>query len=116
MCIESAAALAAIVGALRYDRRKRGIRGRVLARALPTWGLAKDDRLEPQAALRDIAGFEKLAAPVTITFWRPTAETRSKHRNPLLGPRLGVSLTNVTVDQLHAFSLGPVLDFVSVGF
>eukprot|EP00969_Alexandrium_andersonii_P132959 5879819-Alexandrium_andersonii.AAC.1 len=82
--IESEAERATIAEALHYDRRKDGAHGRALTRRLPRWGLERNDRLEPSEELRDVGDFESLAVPTTVLFWRTRAETRTRHRNPLL--------------------------------
>ena len=41
-----------------------------------------------------------------ITFWRPSSETSSRHRNPLFDPRTHIGPEHIGVDWLHCCSLG----------
>ena len=69
-----------LCSALPYDRRSQGARGRALRAALPPLGLEAGDRLEPCAALRNVADLDILAAfPARILLWRPRSETIALH-------------------------------------
>lgn len=99
--------LRTVAGLLAYDRRKDGSHGRALTRDVPVLGLLKGDRLEPSAALPDVAGFEDLRVfPVQVMFWRQSRQTWALHRNPLLNPALGIGINSFAVDILHTLNLG----------
>ena len=68
-----------------------GTRGWSLTRSILPLDLLAGDRLEPCEYLRDVASFEHMELPGYVVFWRPSAETVSKH-NPLFSPSLGVGL------------------------
>eukprot|EP00969_Alexandrium_andersonii_P246987 10915701-Alexandrium_andersonii.AAC.1 len=81
-------------------------------------GLRKGDRLEPNDDLPDIGLYESLDAfPRTVLFWRPSRETKVRHRNPLFdGPThadvLGISVLSLAIDTLHTLNLGVYQEFV----
>ena len=106
---------AVVARALQYDRRKEGARGRVLRHDIPELHLLQGDRLEPCATMPDVGRFEDAVFDdddtVLVMFWRRSNETRAKHRNPIFDRRIGVTLSMLTVDSLHAFNLGPVKDY-----
>lgn len=95
---------------LRYDKREHGCRGRGLVRDLRINNveLLKDDRLEPSESLMDIGCLDQIVNfPVVVIFWRMSAETLTRHRNPLLDRAIGITpKRTLTVDVLHAFFLG----------
>ena len=68
-----------------------GTRGWSLTRPISPLDLLAGDRLEPCEYLRDVASFENMELPGYVVFWRPSAETVSKH-NLLFSPSLGVGL------------------------
>ena len=73
------------------------------------------DRLEPSAGLADVGAFEIAPLPLSVVFWRPSAETSAKHRNPLFVEHLGTGPRDlITVDILHALFLGPMNLFVKI--
>ena len=74
-----------IVRSLRYDKSKRGARGRALTTDLPHLGLLKGDRLEPSEMIPDVGGgFDRLTIfPVLLVFRRSSLVTVCHHRNPL---------------------------------
>ena len=84
----------------------QGSRGRALKVAVPELSLEAGDRLEPSAALADIADFEAMELPATVVFWRPSRETTTRHRNPLFGPSTGITVKSLCVDTLHCLYLG----------
>ena len=100
---------------LAFDRRKEGGRGRCLTDDMPTFNLLKGDRLEPCRSCPDIGvGFDELAQkafPVTVLFWRRSAETILRHRNPLFEVP-GVTMLTLMVDTLHCMFLGVVPKFL----
>jgi hypothetical protein len=73
---------------------------------VPEAGLLQGDRLEPSDLLPNVADFDKLATPCTVMFWRPSAETHSRHRNLLFSATTGVTPELLVQDWLHTFSLG----------
>jgi hypothetical protein len=79
-----------------------------LTEDVPALGLLKHDRLEPCDALGDVGAFESLVVPVDgVVFWRPSAETTTRHRNPLFVQSLGLSPNvAIIVDLLHTLYLG----------
>jgi len=94
-------------GSLFYDKRKRGNRGRCLRNDLEFLRLQKGDRLEPSPECADIGqGFDSINSfPITLTFWRMSAQTWVLHRNPLFSvTSLGIRL--FMVDSLHTINLG----------
>jgi hypothetical protein len=104
--ITSHAALLQVAQLLFYDKRTYGKRGRCLKAAVPALGLLKGDRLEPTPRLQDVAKFETQAVPCTVTFWRKTEETSTKHRNPLFDRAIGIGVQTLKVDSLHCLALG----------
>lgn len=95
-----------VAAALFYDKRTNGSRGRALQRDVPELALRAGDRLEPSIGCPDIGAFEDLVPPVTVVFWRSSAETLTKHRNPLFSAVTGITIHTLTVDTLHCLYLG----------
>jgi len=91
-----------------FDKRKGGSRGRALLADLPAFQLLAGDRLEPSTFLADIgAGFDELAEfPTEVMFWRPSQETLTHHRNPMLDASLGITISSPMGDTLHCLYLG----------
>ena len=56
-------------GGLRYDKRKKG-NGLVIQKNVPTLGLRKWDRLDPNCSLPDTAHVYDKALPFVCSFWR----------------------------------------------
>ena len=102
-----------LLASLRYDKRKTGARGRALVRDLVVGGvsLCAKDRLEPCAALPDVGQLDDLDTfPTIVIFWRASAETLTRHRNPIFDPELGITpKRSLVVDVLHDFFLGILL-------
>ena len=100
---------------LMYDNRDdtRGAHGRALTVDFPALGLLRGDRLEPFELLQDVGlGFDMLDEfPVQVLFWRPSSETRAKHRNPFFRRRAHVGLATLLEEWLHCFHLGILKDF-----
>ena len=96
-----------LVVRLQYDRRDTGPRGRALCREVPGLLLVVGDRLEPSETLPNVDGLDALAMPATVTFWRRSEETLTRHRNPLFAEDIGISMhKSLTVDTLHTLYLG----------
>ena len=100
---------------LAYDKRSNGSHGLALLGdvALDVGvRLCVGDRLEPSKSLPDVNAFLDLAVfPRQVTFWRPAAETLSRHRNPLF-QIVGVTPPrSLTVDWMHSLNLGVLLQF-----
>lgn len=91
---------------LDYDKRPSGSRGRALLEDAPLSQLQKGDRLEPCASLRNVASFEEHAPPCRVVLWRPSAETLTRHRNPLFCEATGIGPQSLGVDWLHTLALG----------
>ena len=96
---------------LRYDKRKDGSRGRCLVADVSSLSLRKGDRLQPSENLLDVGQFEQLQAPCHAIFWRRSAETRARQRNPLFHEGVGITLASFAIDTLHTLYLGPALDY-----
>ena len=106
-----------ILKELRYDKRDNGARGRALKKSIPRFGLRLHDRLEPSLAVLDVSRFEEISTfPKTVIFWRRDNETRARHRNPLFDIGLGITISLLIIDLLHALNLGVVKDFVRNSF
>ena len=89
------------------DKRDDGARGRALSDNLPCLGLLKGDRLEPSPEVPDPHGFRFLQAPIRATFWRRSAESLVRHRNPLWSVP-GYTCRTQAYDILHLLYLGVV--------
>eukprot|EP00959_Pyramimonas_sp_CCMP1952_P454458 9469938-Pyramimonas_sp.AAC.1 len=89
---------------------KSRYRGRALTSDIPSLGLLKRDRLEPSANLIDTGDFDNMGGmpfkPFLVCFWRESNEERVHHRNPLLDPRLGISVLTFSIDEMHCVHLG----------
>ena len=95
------------VDKLKYDKSDKGARGRALARDCPELDLRAQDRLEPSMEIPDVGNVENHVPPFTVTMWRTTEETLTRHRNPLFAEDLGtLPATSLTVDALHCLYLG----------
>jgi hypothetical protein len=88
--------------------------GRALKADRADLNLQKGDRLEPSDSLPDISLFDDAALPITVTFWRPSADTICRHRNPIFSLERGVTVQNcILVDWLHTCSLGVFQDYLA---
>ena len=114
------ASLVLLRAALAVSGRERSGRGRFLKRNLPTLGLNAGDRLEPSSGCYDYGMiYEMTAIPdagLTLTFWRPSAETRTKHRNPLISRALGIEPCTWLGDVLHCLYLGVFQVYAAAAF
>lgn len=55
----------------------------------------------------DVGDFDRLTDfPTRVLFWNPGAETSARHRNPLFGGEVGITLDTFGVDVLHTLNLG----------
>ena len=96
-----------LCAALAYDARSHGSCGRASTRAFDTVGLLPGDKLEPNAELRDISAFDRITdSPCELLWWRPSSETLTKHRNPLLSEALGITVGAIAIAALHALHIG----------
>ena len=103
-----------LCGLLQPDMRAAGSHGLALTMAIPHLGLRAGDRLEPCAHLPDVGKFRSASTfPLKLMFWRTSAETMTRHRNPLLDPAIGITMNSLTVDTLHTLCLGIVHEWVS---
>jgi hypothetical protein len=102
-----------ILNALSYDKRKDGSHGRALQHdvTIRDVTLLKADRLEPSLELADVGALESVALPTTLTFWRTSAETLTRHRNPLFQHDTGVDQNSLAMDALHTLHLGVFLNY-----
>ena len=73
-----------------------------------------DDRLEPSPELPDISKLEDLEMPATVLFWRSSEESLCRHRHPLFCADIGLNVTSLTVDTLHALYLGVMNKWCSI--
>lgn len=107
-------AFALVKASLEFDRRKQGSHGRALRHDIPSLGLLKGDRLEPSVHVPDTGGgFDSLVPPIRATFWRPSEESMTRHRNPLWCSAIGLTpQACIQVDWMHTLSLGIFQDFV----
>ena len=100
-------------GSMEFDRRAHGKRGRCMAVDFPELGLLRGDRLEPSLKTPTTCDFDTLAKPFKANFWRSSAETSARHRNPLMSQEIMVGPENIVVDWLHCLSLGVFQYFVN---
>ena len=74
------------------------------------WG----DILEPRHDLPDVAAFEALSCfPASVTFWRRTSESRTRHRCPLLDSTLGITIDRFQIDIMHTLYAGSAQEWVA---
>ena len=105
-----------IVPLLQYTRKRDGGRGRCLAKGYEPLGLLKGDRLSPDENMHDVANFDTaFSDPAkinhTATFWRTSDETRTRWRNPLFAPEIGITTDILAIDLLHTLYLGVAKHF-----
>ena len=95
-----------------YDASRTGNKGRVLSADIPELTLRAGDRLEPCDGVPVTGdGFDTASAPVAASFWRTSAETKTKHRNPLFNSNIGITTAILLIDLLHVFYLGILQTF-----
>jgi len=98
-----------IRGSLQYDKTKDGGRGRVLGGDIPEYNLQKEDRLEPNAAMPDVAEYDTMTPGPNswVLFWRRSMESSVRRRNPMFSEFTSITPESVFVeDWLHMNSLG----------
>ena len=85
---------------------------------IPELRLFKHDRVEPSVHVPDVSKLEEIVDAATfptdglrVTFWRRDAESRTKHRNPIFDPSIGIVLDIVIPGELHMLNLGPLKVF-----
>lgn len=102
-----------LVRLVEYDKRTDGSRGLALKAPVPELGLRAGDRVEPCAELPDVAAFKEIQDfPRTIVFWRRSAETLCRRRNPIFTADLDtLPHRSLSVDALHALNLGVMNSF-----
>jgi hypothetical protein len=105
-------------GCLKYDKRigALAIRGRALMRDIPELRLKKGDRLQPGHDIWDVGQIDTMnpKSACRLLFWRRSAETHVRHRNPVFSEETGIVPERVLViDWLHALSLGVYKYFIS---
>ena len=97
---------------LRYDKRKRG-NGLSVSRNMDALNeasapLEKGDKLLAQKSLPDTAKYGSIAPPLKLCFWRKSAESLCKRRNPMFGQDIGFTIQKCYgVDFLHTVCFGP---------
>ena len=92
---------------LAYDARKEGAHGRALLVDIPEAGLQRGDRLEPSEDVMNIGDGFDLVCPRRAVFWRRSADTMTRHRNPCCGGR-----PDVRLGWMHTGPLGVVKYFL----
>eukprot|EP00969_Alexandrium_andersonii_P247964 10957531-Alexandrium_andersonii.AAC.1 len=63
--------------------------------------------------MEDIAALDDAPTPLAVTFWRPSSETVTRHRNPLLQEGRASLHNCLQLDWLHAASLGIFQDYLA---
>ena len=95
---------------MKDDRRKTKGAGKKLRLDFERFGLLRGDRLEPSRDFWDYGELHKLTEVpeegLKLVFWRPSAETRCTHRNPLLDGELGIVPALYLGDVLHVLYQG----------
>ena len=68
----------------------------------------KGDRIEPHSKMLDVGSSMALDTfPHRVLFWRTSAETHARHRNPLWSEKTGILPDrSAALDWLHVLSLG----------
>lgn len=110
-----AAGYALVKAAMHYEKGSRGGGGLCLSADIPQLALLKGDRVEPFDGLQDVAkAFNIESFPVRLLFWRRSAATRCRRRNPILmAPEIGMTVNTLMVDKLHSLNLGPAMFWCS---
>ena len=104
-------------GSLEYDKRRAGSRGRALLVDIPALGLRKGDRLQPGGDIVEVGQIDAMdpRSACRLLFWRRSAETFVRQRNPLFSRETGILPESVLVaDWLHSLSLGVYKYFISL--
>ena len=103
-------------GSMSFDTREHGNRGRCLQRDIPALHLLKGDRLEPSPELVNTMDFDRKQRPFICRFWRRSAETVARHRNPLVDSHPCIEPKDLVTDWLHCLSLGVFQYFLNFVF
>jgi hypothetical protein len=116
--INSAKLFRKVRGSLKYDKRIDALaaRGRALMSDIEELGLKKGDRLQPGHDIWDVGQIDTMdpKSACRLLFWRRSAETHVRHRNPVFSEETGIVPERVLViDWLHALSLGVYKYFIS---
>lgn len=100
---------------LRFDKGRAGGGGLCLMADMPGLALMKGDRVEPHSGMQDVAEVLRIGVfPARVLFWRKSADTRCRRRNPMLmAPDIGITVDSLMVDKLHTLNLGPALFWCS---
>ena len=117
VAIRSADMFRRVRASLSYDRKPSGSRGRALQVDIPVLGLRKGDRLQPGGDIWDVGQIDIMdpQSACRLLFWRRSAETHVRQRNPLFSEETGIVPERVlVVDWLHTLSLGVYKYFISV--
>lgn len=111
--LQDEAAKKLLCSALAFDKRATGSgsRGLCVKWDLPQFGLRRGDRVEPNTLMGDVVEVFKLNTfPAQVLFWRRSAESRARHRNPLFdrpgAPQIGIGIEILSPDALHCLHLG----------
>ena len=104
-----------IRASLVFDRRKtNGSRGCALAIDIPEAGLLKGDRHEPSVDCVDICDGFNNSCPASVTFWRRSFETITRHGNPLFCEEAHITPQEcLAFDYLHGMALGVYKSFMA---
>ena len=107
-----------LLGCLAYDKRRggSGAGGRALTKDFAELGLLKGMRLEPCASLPDVGMLDGATVPVgglQLLFWDRRADTLTRHRNPLLNGRTGITCQSLVADEMHTLFLGVFQDYIA---
>jgi hypothetical protein len=111
--LASEADLRELIANLAYTLGGHSAKGRAVIRAIPRFGLARGDRLEPSKTLVNPNLLEKAEVPLVVYFWRNRRDRSRRvmnwlsHRCPLFGPHTEIwPATTLTIDSLHCVYLG----------
>ena len=99
--------------ALECDVRAHGAKGRAIVADIPLLGLRKNMRLEPTIEHPDVSDIDTATGPYTAVFLDSTAQSATRHRNPLFYTRSMITPESTAIDWLHCLSLGCVQHFLA---
>ena len=96
-----------------FSKRDNGSRGRSLQARVPHLPLQAHYRLKLCTSLADVGAFDSVTQfPLRTVWWRPSMESSTRHKNPLVDPRLGLDPAQcLTADMLHATFVGVMRRF-----
>ena len=106
-----------LLGALVYDKRTRGFRGRALS--MDVIGLRRGDRLEPSRECPNAGLLDYMDIPpggLELVFWKHEGSDNAMivHRNPLLSAATYLHPGSIMVDEMHCLFLGVFQAFCAV--